>query len=536
MDEEIKLTELKKEKETLEKQIKKLKTKNASELENMKRMQYENASNEIWHRMMKERSVCKKVAYCEFFAKRTWKEFEDVSCGCMVVLIGNEREKTHFFNRYKEMKTICFNPELLSWNEIEGFLREDLTREKVMYFILNQEWEKYVGCLHILNGTLENIFVYKFMEYNLNQSGQLGKTWEELLKDIDASGKSVLITPNPRAQELIRNYKEELKIDGVVTAKKGEVGKPYHGYTVQFIDNITELYDQNTVFILCSVNWNDYINELNGKGFQKVYSLRLLFRGNRDNKYSQVWKNIMAMSGMCPVNEALYQSKIEQLYTVCEDDDSKKTVAYVLRMRKDNTDDNQFIMQENFGIDPDYFEQSFLSFCFEETYLDIGPQDGGTIDDFVRRVNNQYKNIMAWEIGKDSLRILNKKYKDKRIQICSYGAWNENTIMSVGGTNGGRHLQSDDGENEIMCRRIDDVVDCPVTLIKMDIEGAEMNALLGARETIKKYKPKLMISLYHKPNDIWELPLFVKELVPEYKIYIRHHRTTPNDTVLYAVL
>lgn len=399
---------------------------------------------------------------------------------------------------------------------------------------MNQGWEKYVGCLHILHGTLQNIFVYKFMEYNINQAIQLKKSWENLTKDIRLAGKSVLITPNPRAQEIVRNYREEFKIEGIITAKKGEVGIDYHGFRVQSIEDIGK-YEKNTVFILCSVNWNDYINELNGKGFYNVYSLRLLFRGNRNSRYSQIWNNVMAMGGIPSVNYSLYKDKIERLYTLCEDEDSRKTVAYILNMRITNRDDSQFIQEENFGVDPDYFNQKFLCFSFEETYLDIGPQDGGTIDDFIRRVNNQYRRICAWEIGGKSINKLNKKYNDKRIQILPYGAWNETAAMSVEGTNGGRHL-AEDNLNGILCKKIDDVVDYPITLMKMDIEGAEMNALLGARETIKKYRPKLMISLYHKANDIWELPLFVNQLVPEYKIYIRHHRTTPNDTVMYAIL
>lgn len=407
--------------------------------------------------------------------------------------------------------------------------------KEVVYFVLNQEWEKCVGCLHILNGTLQNIFVYKYMEYNVNQAKQLGRTWENLLQDVSRAGKSILITPNPRAKEFIKNYKEEFKVKGIVSAKKGEVGKNYNGFTVQYIDDVEKMYDQNTVFILCSVNWNDYINELQGKGFTKVYSLRLLFRGNQGSRYSQVWDKVLAMRGMAPVNEVQYGNKLRELYAVCADEDSRKTVEYILSMRTSNRDDNSFIIQENFGNDPDYFEQKFLNFGFDETYLDIGPQDGGTIDDFIRRVNNQYKKITAWEIGQDSIKILNKKYKDKRIQILPYGAWDEDTVMSISGTNGGRHLEKGD-ETGIICKRIDDIVDYAVTIIKMDIEGAEKNALSGAKETIKKYKPKLMISLYHKPNDIWELPLYVKQLVPEYKIYIRHHRTTPNDTVLYAMI
>lgn len=75
-----------------------------------------------------------------------------------------------------------------------------------------------------------------------------------------------------------------------------------------------------------------------------------------------------------------------------------------------------------------------------------------------------------------------------------------------------------------------------VTYIKMDIEGAELNALKGGANIIEKYKPKLAISLYHKAEDIYEIPLYLKSLVPEYKFYIRHYTDLWEETVLYAVL
>jgi len=73
-----------------------------------------------------------------------------------------------------------------------------------------------------------------------------------------------------------------------------------------------------------------------------------------------------------------------------------------------------------------------------------------------------------------------------------------------------------------------------VDLIKLDIEGAELAALEGARETLRRFKPKLQICLYHKDADLWELPLFLKDLVPEYQLYIGHHTCTNLDTVLYC--
>ena len=68
----------------------------------------------------------------------------------------------------------------------------------------------------------------------------------------------------------------------------------------------------------------------------------------------------------------------------------------------------------------------------------------------------------------------------------------------------------------------------------MDIEGAEQNALEGAKDIILRNKPKLAICLYHKPEDLWEIPLYIHSLVPEYKIYIRHHSHTNEETVMYA--
>ena len=89
---------------------------------------------------------------------------------------------------------------------------------------------------------------------------------------------------------------------------------------------------------------------------------------------------------------------------------------------------------------------------------------------------------------------------------------------------------------ETQCVRIDDIIDNEKipTFIKMDVEGAEKNAILGAENTISRYKPRLAISIYHKPKDIIEIPTLLKELVPEYKFAIRHYSTNVYETVLYA--
>jgi FkbM family methyltransferase len=75
-----------------------------------------------------------------------------------------------------------------------------------------------------------------------------------------------------------------------------------------------------------------------------------------------------------------------------------------------------------------------------------------------------------------------------------------------------------------------------ITYIKMDIEGAETEALKGMAQTIAKYKPKLAICIYHLPDDLWQIPEYIHSLNPDYKLYIRHHDVEYGaETVCYAI-
>ena len=71
-------------------------------------------------------------------------------------------------------------------------------------------------------------------------------------------------------------------------------------------------------------------------------------------------------------------------------------------------------------------------------------------------------------------------------------------------------------------------------LIKMDIEGGELSALNGAQRMIREYRPNLAISVYHKSNDIWQIPNLIFDLLGSCKLYLRKHSRTIADTVLYV--
>lgn len=74
-----------------------------------------------------------------------------------------------------------------------------------------------------------------------------------------------------------------------------------------------------------------------------------------------------------------------------------------------------------------------------------------------------------------------------------------------------------------------------INFIKMDIEGAELEALRGAESSIKRFRPKLAITVYHNFKDFWTIPIYVDQLNLGYKFYLRHYTMHAEETVIYAI-
>ncbi|CAM5789220.1 hypothetical protein CCAE64S_02341 [Castellaniella caeni] len=93
-----------------------------------------------------------------------------------------------------------------------------------------------------------------------------------------------------------------------------------------------------------------------------------------------------------------------------------------------------------------------------------------------------------------------------------------------------------DGDIHITAMALDQLIHRDqINFVKLDVEGAEGSALRGAKRLIQQSRPVLALSLYHKPEDIWELPELLFELCVDYKYFIRQHYFNSFDSVLYAV-
>ncbi len=187
--------------------------------------------------------------------------------------------------------------------------------------------------------------------------------------------------------------------------------------------------------------------------------------------------------------------------------------------------------------DKDEIFTGAFSMSSNEGYLDLGAYRGDTVEEFLQYCNNKYESIVALEPDRRTFKKL-EAYLEKVPNSTAYqkAIFGENKTLIFSNKAGRQSTISAKGE-EADAITVDSLCETrKVTYIKLDVEGAEYEALKGAVNTLKNQKPKLNIALYHKSRDIFELPLKIFEINPNYKFYLRRHPYIPCwDMNLYCV-
>lgn len=190
-----------------------------------------------------------------------------------------------------------------------------------------------------------------------------------------------------------------------------------------------------------------------------------------------------------------------------------------------------------------YFDPDIIDLQENEVFVDAGVLNLGTSLRFIEECEKkQIKKFKIYAFEPDGASYarcqeIRKTIPDVDLQLYHAGLWSEDTTLhftEMG--NGASRITQQDTATSIKVAALDHCVSDAVTFIKMDIEGAELEALKGCQEIICRYRPRLAISIYHKKEDLAEIPLFIKNLVPEYRLYVRHYSNDTGETVLYAVL
>jgi FkbM family methyltransferase len=191
---------------------------------------------------------------------------------------------------------------------------------------------------------------------------------------------------------------------------------------------------------------------------------------------------------------------------------------------------------------------------FDETFVDAGAFVGDTVERFIWENLGTFRHIHAFEPGLKQFRAMSKRMErlagewaidPDRVSLVRAGLSDRPGRMSCTFLDDAplRHGlaeldATDAGEGDDTNARVitlDSHLDGrPVSFIKADVEGMEMELLRGAEQTIRKYRPKLAISAYHYPNHLFEIAEYIRTLVPEYRFRLRLHVPLFGDFVLYC--
>lgn len=185
-----------------------------------------------------------------------------------------------------------------------------------------------------------------------------------------------------------------------------------------------------------------------------------------------------------------------------------------------------------------YFDLDVIPNCDNQVFVDVGAYIGDTTLDYIKIYNN-YKKIYCYEITNYTMAILknnlgeykNIVYKNKAVSC-------ENSIMYLKNSlvNSSANQVDNNGEIEIETVSLDNDILEKIDMIKMDIEGSEYNALIGAKNHIINDNPILLISVYHNNEDLWKLPKLIYEYNNNYNFYLRYYGNNifPTEIVLFA--
>lgn len=227
----------------------------------------------------------------------------------------------------------------------------------------------------------------------------------------------------------------------------------------------------------------------------------------------------------------------EKAYELMSDEKSKKIFLRMLAKR---------ITGCNFYFDvfttDQYFNRNLIGDLNNEVFFDVGSYDGATIKTFIEHCEN-YKSIYAFEPDNSAFSRLYRASEDlNNLIYLNMGLSDTNgEIPFFSEEYGSSHILGASSEDTCgkKCSNIlsikGDSLNLSPTFIKMDIEGSEIPALNGLKETIRKQTPKLAICLYHHLSDLWNIPLLIHNINKDYSFKIAHHSYGVTETVLYAV-
>ncbi len=225
--------------------------------------------------------------------------------------------------------------------------------------------------------------------------------------------------------------------------------------------------------------------------------------------------------------------KIQAVYDMLADEKSRQTYADVLNFKISG----KIEYLNNCTSPREEIYGGIIPLGDNEIFADLGAYNGDTAAEFIEACGNSFHSIYAFEPNPKNFRKLTKNLPEsEKITLFNAAAGSENGTVKISANEGRMSRENGSGKTaEIPVLALDKAVPENVTLLKLDVEGSEREAVLGARRHIAG-GAKILCSLYHRNEDMFDLPLLIKSINPELKLYVRHQLYIPAwETNLYAV-
>lgn len=293
--------------------------------------------------------------------------------------------------------------------------------------------------------------------------------------------------------------------------------------------DVEEVKNMNNIYVYVSTSNTEYLREIldileetknqvlckgtvYGAGLYDVFKLQKMIQGDED--------------------------KINEVASLFADKKSIKIFNNLIKYRMSNQ--TELLKEIYEKSHKQYFPiEEIFTPTNDEIFIDAGGYNGQTSVEFAEWVDNKYEKIYIMEPDYTMQRVTKEYIKLKRLNavtVIGKGAYSHSATLRFNNSiESGSSCINERGNAKIETIGIDEMLNGErASYIKMDIEGAEMEALKGAHNTINRFRPKLAISVYHKEDDLWNIPDYLHKKYPWYKFYLRHYTPITTETILYA--
>ena len=224
--------------------------------------------------------------------------------------------------------------------------------------------------------------------------------------------------------------------------------------------------------------------------------------------------------------------KFRTAYDLLADEESKQIFGELIRYKL-----NGKIEHLRRAVSAPDCEKHLLAFERYETFVDAGAYVGDTARKFVADCPHAKKIYAVEPDGRSFKKLAAYAESETSAKVipCPFCAWSAAGSAAFTAAGNRNSAAKPNGGKTVELNTVDSL-SADTDYIKYDVEGAEKEALLGSVETIERCKPDLLVSAYHRSEDLFALPLWLHEHFPFYKLYLRRFESLPAwDINLYAV-